>query len=183
MVIKIHLKSIVSTKGARYCTIDLKDFYLNTPIACPKFMRMKLADLPKEFARIYKLHDLADTNKYISIKIQKGMYGLPQAGILAQELLEKCLNKHGYRQSPITPGLWLHNFCSISFTLCIDDFGIKYVSREHVEHLSGILKEHYKCSQDWSGTRYLGMNIDWDYINKNVYVSMLDYVPEALIQF
>ena len=45
---------------------------------------MKLADLPKEFARIYKLHDLPNTNRYISIKIQKGMYGLPVAGILNQ---------------------------------------------------------------------------------------------------
>jgi hypothetical protein len=27
------------------------------------------------------------------------------------------------------------------------------------------------------------MNINWDYINKNVHVSMLDYVPETLIQF
>ncbi len=36
-------------------------------------------------------------------------------------------------------------------SLCIDDFGIKYIGREHVEHLLGILKEHYKCSQDWSG--------------------------------
>jgi hypothetical protein len=51
---------------------------------------MKLADLSKEFARIYKLHDLANNNKYISIKIQKGMYGLPQAGILAQELLKNA---------------------------------------------------------------------------------------------
>ncbi len=111
-------------------------------------MRMKLADLPKEFTRIYKLHDLVDTNSFISIKIQKGMYGLPQAGILVQELLKKCLNKRGYCQSPITPGLWQHNFCPISFTLCVDDFGIKYVGRKHVEHLSGILKECYKCSQD-----------------------------------
>jgi hypothetical protein len=51
---------------------------------------MKLADLPKGFAQIYKLHDLADTNKYISIKIQKVMYGLPRAGILAQELLKNA---------------------------------------------------------------------------------------------
>ncbi len=49
--------------------------------------------------------------------------------------------------------------------------------------LSGILKEHYKCSQDWSGARFLRMNINWDYINKNVNVSMLNYVPEALIRF
>jgi hypothetical protein len=62
-------------------------------------------------------------------------------------------------------------------------FGIKYVSRKHIEHLSSILKEHYKCSQDWSSVRYLRMTINWDYINKSVRVSMLDYVPEALIRF
>jgi hypothetical protein len=75
-------------------------------MACPEFMHMKLAELPKEFAQIYKLHDLANAYGFISIKIQKGMYGLPQAGILVQELLKQCLNKHGYCQSPITPGLW-----------------------------------------------------------------------------
>jgi hypothetical protein len=146
-------------------------------------MLMKLAELPKEFTQIYKLHDLANANGFVSIKIQKGMYGLPQAGILAQELLEQRLNKHGYPQSPITPGIWRHNFCPISFTLCVDNFGIKYVGRKHVEHLSVILKEHFKCSQDWSDARYLGMSIDWDYINKSVHVHMLDYVPEALIRF
>jgi hypothetical protein len=83
------------------------------------------------------------------------MYGLPQAGILAQELLKKCLIKHCYPQSPITPGLWQQTFCPISFTLCVDNFGIKYIGREHVEHLSGILKEHYKCFQDWSGAAIL----------------------------
>jgi hypothetical protein len=139
VTVKIHLNSVVSTKGACYSTINLKDFYLNTPMACPEFMRMKLAELPKEFTRIYKLHDLANPNCFISIKIQKGMYCLPQAGILAQELLKKHLNKHGYLQSPITPGLWQCNFCPISFTLCVDNFGIKYVGREHIEHLSGIL--------------------------------------------
>jgi hypothetical protein len=183
ITVKIHLNSTISTKGARYCTIDLKDFYLNTPMERPEFMRMKLADLPEDFAKMYNLHDLVDDQGHVSIKIQKGMYGLPQAGILAQELLEKRLNTHGYRQSAITPGLWRHDFRPISFTLCVDDFGIKYIGREHVDHLSSILNEHYKCSQDWNGARYLGMNIDWDYINKNVHVSMLDYVPEALVRF
>jgi hypothetical protein len=69
VTVKIHLNSIVSTKGARYSTIDLKDFYLNTPMVCPEFMRMKLAELPKDFAGIYKLHDLVDANGFVSIKI------------------------------------------------------------------------------------------------------------------
>jgi hypothetical protein len=79
VTVKIHLNSVVSTKGAHYCTINLKDSYLNTPMAHPEFMRMKLAKLPKEFAQNYKLHDLANANGFISIKIQKRMYGLPQA--------------------------------------------------------------------------------------------------------
>ncbi len=90
VTVKTHLNSVVSTKGACYCTIDLKDFYLNTPMAHPEFMRMKLAELSKEFALTYKLHDLANANGFVSIKIQKGMYGLPQAGILAQELLKNA---------------------------------------------------------------------------------------------
>ena len=78
----------------------------------------------------------------------KGMYGLPQVDILAQDLLEQRLNKHGYHQSPITPGLWQHDYWPISFTLSVDNFGIKYVGREHAEHLAAILSEHYKCSHD-----------------------------------
>jgi hypothetical protein len=111
------------------------------------------------------------------------MYRLPQAGILAQELLKKRLNKHGYRQSPITPGLWHHNFHPISFTLCINDFGIKYVGREHAKHLATILNEHYKCLQDWDRQHYLGMNIPWDCNDKKVHVSMLEYVSETLTRF
>jgi hypothetical protein len=88
-----------------------------TVMARPKYMRMKLKDLPAEFVELYNLTDKVNSNGYIHIKIQKGMYRNPQAGILAQELLEKRLNKHGYQQSPITPGLWRHNFSPISFTL------------------------------------------------------------------
>jgi hypothetical protein len=82
VMVKIHLNSIISTKGTCYCTIDLKDFFLNTLMARPEYMRLK------EFAQIYKLHDLTKANGFISFKIQKGMYGLPQAGILMKELLQ-----------------------------------------------------------------------------------------------
>ena len=46
-----------------------------------------------------------EPNGYISIEVRKGMYGLPQAGLLAQELLAKRLAKHSYKQSDVTPGL------------------------------------------------------------------------------
>ncbi len=47
--VKLHLISVISTKGASYCTIDLKDFYLMTSMTCPEYMHMKIKDLPKEF--------------------------------------------------------------------------------------------------------------------------------------
>jgi hypothetical protein len=46
VTVKLHLNSVISTKGARYCTIDLKDFYLITPMTYSEYMRMKIKDLP-----------------------------------------------------------------------------------------------------------------------------------------
>jgi hypothetical protein len=69
VTVKIHLNNVLSTKGARYCTIALKDFYLNTLMVHPEFMHMKLAELPEDFARIYKLHNLVDANGFVSIRI------------------------------------------------------------------------------------------------------------------
>eukprot|EP00804_Cyclotella_cryptica_P031066 CCRYP_015981-RA/>CCRYP_015981-RA protein AED:0.30 eAED:0.30 QI:0/0/0/1/1/1/3/0/511 len=42
---KILLNSVISTKGARFMTIDIKDFYLNTPMVRPEYMRLKLSDI------------------------------------------------------------------------------------------------------------------------------------------
>jgi hypothetical protein len=144
---------------------------------------MKLKDIPPEFIKIYDLKKIAAPDGTIYIKIQKSMYCLSQAGILTQNLLKEQLNKHCYHQSPTTPGLWQHNWHPISFTLCVNDFGIKCVGKEHAGHLAKVLNEHYVCSIDWTGTRYIGMNMDWDYAQRQVHVSMLDYVPKALTCF
>ena len=45
---KIHANSIISTPGARCIMVDIKDFYLNTPMKRPKFMRLKITDIPDE---------------------------------------------------------------------------------------------------------------------------------------
>jgi hypothetical protein len=62
-------------------------------------MVINLASLPQETIENYDLIKLSQDGK-IYIEIQKGMYGLPQAGILANELLQPNLAKDGYR--PIT---------------------------------------------------------------------------------
>jgi hypothetical protein len=81
---KVILNSIISTKGARCMTIDLKDFYLNTPMKRPEYMRLKMTDIPEEIIEQYKLREIATPDGYVYMEITKGMYGLPQAGIIAQ---------------------------------------------------------------------------------------------------
>ena len=49
------------------------------------------------------------------------------------------------------------------FSLKVDDFGVKYVVKDHADHLIRILQEQYKISKDWSGTKYDGLTLDWDY--------------------
>ena len=85
------------------------------------------------------------------MEVRKGMYGLPQVGLLAQILLRYQLKNHGYEQSKITPGFWKHKGKQICFTLVLDDFGVKYVGKEHARHLISVLKEHYEISEELEG--------------------------------
>lgn len=153
-----------------------------TPLKWPEYIRMKIADILQEIIKEYKFLDIVDDDRLIYIVATKGMYGLPQAGILANKLLEKRLNKHGYHQSKYVPGLWKHAWRPIQFTLVVDDFGIKYVGEEHAQHLKKVLKKHYKVTTNWTGRRYISITLDWDYAKRKVHLSMPGYVAKALKQ-
>ena len=79
----------------------------------------------------YSLHDKVH-NGHVYCEIRKGMYGLPQAGKIANDLLKKRLAEFGYHETKYTPGLWKHNTRPVHFTLVVDDFGIKFVGEEHL---------------------------------------------------
>jgi hypothetical protein len=89
-------------------------------------MVINLSSLPQETIEKYDLIELPQEGK-VYIEIQKGMYGLPQAGILTNELLQHNLAKDDYRPTPHTHGLWTHDTRPISLSLVVDDFGVKYV--------------------------------------------------------
>ena len=121
-----------------------------------------------------------DDKGSIHIQANRGMYGLPQAGLLANELLEKRLNKRGYRQSKLVPGLWTHDWRPVQFTLVVDDFGVKYVGEEHAIHLKKTMEENYTVTTEWDGRRYIGITLDWDYKRRQVHLSMPIYVTKYL---
>ena len=72
--------SVISTKDARFMTMDISNFYLMTPLHCPKFIRLKLNNIPDEVINKYKLREKATKNGSIYIKAKQGMYSLPQSG-------------------------------------------------------------------------------------------------------
>ena len=70
-------------------TMDIKDFYLNTPMARFEYMHLRIANMPEDVIAQYNLREKATPDGYVYCEIHKGMYGLPQAGIIAQLLLEE----------------------------------------------------------------------------------------------
>ena len=94
MLFKIILNSIVSTPNAKFMTINISNFYLNTLMTRYEYVKMHLSDIPHEVIQEYKLHGShkVTADGFVYVEVRKGMYGLPQAGILAQKLLEQRLN-------------------------------------------------------------------------------------------
>ena len=106
---------------------------------------------------MYNITNIQDTVKvdgYVYCRVKKGMYGLPQSGIIAQDLLKERLAKYGYSQSQLTPGLWKHKSRPTIFNLVVDNFAMKYVTDKDAHHLIDTVKKNYKCAVDWEAKRY-----------------------------
>jgi hypothetical protein len=65
----------------------------------------------------------------------------------------------------------------------VDDFGVKYVGREHAEHLMACIQKNYNISSDWNGRAYCGLTLDWVYKNRTVDLSMTGYIKAALHKY
>ena len=176
---KVHLNSVISTKGARYACIDIKNMYYGTPMLEYEYMRIRYAEIPPEIIQQYKL-DKIQHDGWVYLQIRKGMPGLKQAGKIANARLTKHLARYGYRPCPFTPSLWKHYTRPISFTLVVDEFGVKYVGEKHFQHLRDALGDLYDITVDMTGSKYLGMTIEWNYEKRYVDICMPGYVEKAL---
>ena len=126
--------SVISTDDAKYLCADINSSYLETQLDWTEHMRMLLDIVPEELQEAYGPKEKAKIG-FVYMEIQKVMYGLPQSVILANKLFNKRLTELGYFEMLHTLGLWKHVSRPIAFTLVVNDFGNKYVGREHAEHL------------------------------------------------
>ena len=80
----------------------------------PEHVRIKISDIPDEFCMEYNLGG-RDRDGWIYFEIRKGCYELPQAGILANDLLCSRLLTEGFYEAASTPGLWRHKWRPLQF--------------------------------------------------------------------
>ena len=169
---KLMLNSIISTPGARGMCADIKDFYLNNPMSRYEYMKIPVKCIPEKMMKLYNLEPLVH-NGGVYVEIRKGMYGLPAAGRIASDKLIPILNAAGFHQSDQTPGLFKHETRPLAFCLCVDDFLVKYVGKEHADYfLTTLRKADYKITVDWEAKAYCGLTLTWDYENGTVDISM-----------
>ena len=180
--VKCLLNSTLSTPDSKFMVLDIKKFYYGTPMERFEYMKLPLALIPDEIVQQYGLLDLVHDG-YVYMEIRKGMPGLKQAGRIASDRLTTHLAKFGYAPVARTPSLWKHATRPITFSLVVDDFGVKYTGEDNALHLINALKSLYDISVDWTGGLFLGLTLEWDYVNRIVYISMPGYIQEALHRF
>jgi hypothetical protein len=90
-IFKILINSTLSTEDAAMTMMDIKNYYLGTPLPRFEYMKMLLSRFHKEIIQKYNLNALA-VDGWVYIDNRKGMYGLKQAGLLANQLLENSFS-------------------------------------------------------------------------------------------
>ena len=93
--------STISTEGARFAVANIASMCLETPLDRYEYMCMPIKIIPQEIIDHYNLLPKVK-NGFVYMEIRRGMYGLPQAGVLANKLLKERLIKYGYYKVPHT---------------------------------------------------------------------------------
>ena len=88
---QLHMNGVVSTPGARFADGDVKHFYLNTPLKRKRYGKVRAKYIPEEKIRKHNLERYIEDDRWLHFEIGKGMYGIPEAGRLANDLLRARL--------------------------------------------------------------------------------------------
>ena len=72
--IKMHWNSVISIEGAKYCTIDLKNFFLQAKLKDFKYIRILFNIILPNFIVQYNLGILVHTDRYVYAEVRGGIY-------------------------------------------------------------------------------------------------------------
>jgi hypothetical protein len=179
---KLHWNSVLSTPKVRYMCLDIGNFYLTATLDRYEYMKMPISlFLPWIVTQYNFLNKVV--SGYVYLQMRKAVWGLPQAGILANKLLQKRLAPLGYYKCKNTPGLWKHTLQPISFTLIVDNFGVKYECKKDIDHLIKALKTKYTLTEDWMNNLYCGIKLNWNYGKRTLNILMPGYIVKQLQRY
>jgi hypothetical protein len=60
---------------------------------------------------------------------------------------------------------------------------VKYVGKEHVDHLLACIKEKYELTEDWTGDLYCGIKLALDYDARTLNILMPGYICKMLLKY
>ena len=147
-----------------------------------KHMKVPVKNMPDKIIEECNLHNKIK-NGFACVKIRKGMCGLPHAGKIANDRLVKHLEQHSHHQAKHTHGLFHHNNNSAQFCLAVDNFGVKCTNKKGAEHLAKCLGKLCEATIDWTGTKFLGLTLNWNHSKHTVELSMPGCIIKALLRF
>ena len=76
LTMRLFLNRVISTPHAEWMTVDIKNFYLNTPVKQFKYLKLRLSNLPENVIEHYGLKSKATPEGFVYVEVSKGMYGL-----------------------------------------------------------------------------------------------------------
>ena len=89
----------MQTKAHAFASMDMKDIFLHTVMKKTEYIKVQYKYFPDDIRKLYHLDKLVHSNDYVYVKIQKGMYGLKQAAILAYTQVSTLLKNQATSQS------------------------------------------------------------------------------------
>lgn len=182
--VKILLNAAISEQDAKLMTADANDFFLCSTLPRSEYIKIKRSVIPEDIITRYSLQDPKYwIHDYIWVEVTQGMYGLPQAAILAQEQLYRHLSANGYDILNLTSGLVANKARTLFFTLVVDDFLIKYTNMDDVKHLQSVLEKLYVMKYDFNATKYLGITIEQNRQQDYIGISIPGYIDKVLSRF
>jgi hypothetical protein len=182
---KIHTNSTISDapNGTRYLGLDIKNFYLGTPMTYFQYIQVRPSVIPQE---------VWDGKRVTTSPSPPTATSISESGVVctASKKLASLLstNLPKIRSFRIqTNGLhpWTlappHETNHIA--LCVDDFGVRYFSVPDALHLINAVKSNYNLAIHWSGPLYCDLILNCHYDEGYAHVSMPGYIDRALTKF
>ena len=131
---KMVFNSVVSTPDAKFMTINISNVHLNTPLQEYQYMRFKIDMVTQEVIDLYNLLNKVTEDGWLYCEICKAIYGLKESGNLANIELQVVLATERYKPCQFTHELYKHKTKNITFSLVVDNFGVRCINKQDIDH-------------------------------------------------